>query len=250
MAAPTLLEMRTRVRERMHASINDPMFTDSVVNRRINIAYGDVLSGVQPNGWWWQQVEQTLQNTSGADMAQMPVVLATPDNARSIRKVYSVFASTDNDYWMPVAQRERTDQVRLAGGVRAANGLPLSWSALPSPTTVAGQRRQLVLVFDTPLANLTFVRFQCVVDAADLTGDGSVLVGIPPILADLVVEAAVVALIRQKRSVGVITSRRRFATELSISGSALDGWMKDARRYMNSAAAGAGYGELHDRTYP
>lgn len=242
--------MRTRVRERMHASSNDPMFTDPVVNRRINLAYGDVLSGVQPNGWWWQQVEQTLQNTSGGDLAQMPVVLATPDNTRSVRKVFSVFASIDNDYWMPVAQRERTDQVRLAGGVRAANGLPLSWSALPSPTTVGGVRRQLVLVFDTPLANLTFVRFQCVVDAADLTADSSVLVGIPPILADLVVENAVVALMRQKRMTGPVTSRRQYATALSIASNAAGDWMKDARRYMNSAAAGAGYGELHDRTYP
>lgn len=250
MTAPTLVEIRTRVRERAHLSSNDPMFSDSVLNRRINIAYGDVLTGVQPNGWWWQHIEQTLQNTSGGDLAQMPVILATPDNTRSIRKVGSVFASIDGNYWMPVAQRERSDQVRLAGGRRVADGLPLSWSALPSPTTVAGNRRQLVLVFDPPLAALTFVRFQCVVDPADLTADGSVLVGIPPILADLVVEAAVNPLIRQKRSVGVITSRRRFATELSIAGNALTEWMHAARVYFNSAAAGAGYGVVHDRTYP
>lgn len=249
MTAPTLIEMRTRVRERGHFSANDPMFTDSIVNRRINIAYGDVLSGVQPNGWWWQHVEVTLQNTSGGDLALMPVVLATPDNTRTIRRVHAVFASTDNDYWMPVPQRERTDQIRLAGGRRTADGIPLAWSALASPTTVAGVRRQMAIAFGTPLPALMYVRFQCVVDAADLTADGSVLVGIPPILADLVVENAVVALVRQKRNVGVITSRRRFATELSIAGQALDGWMKDARRYFNSAAAGPGYGELHDRAF-
>lgn len=242
--------MRTRVRERAHFSANDPMLSDPIVNRRINIAYGDVLSSTQPSGWWWQTIEQTLQNTSGADMAQMPVILATPDNTRSIRKVASVFASIDNDYWLPIPQRDRADQVRLAGGRRAADGLPLSWAALPSPTTVGGNRRQLVLVFDPPLANLTYVRFQCVVDPADLTSDASVLVGCPPILADLVVETAAVALIRQRRNTGPVTSRRQYATKLTVATKALAGWTKDARRYFTSAAAGAGYGELHDRTYP
>lgn len=249
MTAPTLVELRTRVRERGHFSANDPMFSDSVVNRRINIAYGDVLSGTQPNGWWWQHAEVTLQNTSGGDLALMPVVLPTPDNARTIRKVHAVFCGTDNDYWTPVPQRERSDQIRLAGGRRTGDGIPLAWSVVPSPTTVGGVRRQIVLAFDTPLPNLMYVRFQCVVDAADFTSDASVAVGIPPVLAELIVESVVVALIRQKRNVGVITSRRRFATELSIAGQALDGWMKDARRYFSSAAAGAGSGELHERGF-
>lgn len=468
MAAPTLAEMRTRVRERVRLSTNDPLFTDAVVNRHINIAYGNFLS-VQPDGWWWQRNEQTIQN-GALERVYFPVALATPDGTRLIRKVHSVFVSLDGDYWLPVAQRERQDQIRLAGGRRVADGIPLSWAAVPNvdyaaptlvpdelvaydldettgtvatdrsgggndgtyegvvtlgqpslrpdaagfatriaggtanrirsgavfplavytagagiaaivkvtalptavgerlaflgndatgvgfglylnpagtfnfqwiglgpgfsgwssgigapvvlgttyrlygqyngtrgqlfvnevlseqntPTTdptnvLAGSRfvvgreispstsaivtiddafayavpltpeqiaarysprSDLALVFDPPLPAGAYVRYICVAGAAPLTADGSFLYGLPPMLADAVVEAAVTSIVRQQRGATSAAARRRYLSELALASDASDGWIRAARTYMNSPAAGPGYATQLDRMGP
>lgn len=240
MAVPeTLAGLRGLVRERLFLSANDPMFPDLVVNRHINLAYSSVTGWPIADGWWWQHIEQDLQN-GATDAATFGVHLTTPDNTRLIRKVFNVFGSLDGSYWLPIPQRERTDQVRLAGGQRASNGLPASWSAIPLPQTIGGVKSNIALVFDPPLPPNAFVRFICTAQNADLTADGSQLVGVPPLLTDLVVENAVLRCLKQRRAVGSLTSRRRYATELSITTKTVQEWEKAARVYFNSPAAGPG----------
>lgn len=250
MAAVTLAELRARVRERCHISAVDPLFTDSIINRRINIGYGDLLSAVQPDGWWWQHVERDYQNVSGADQATVFVQTNPVDNARSVRKVYSVFGGTDGVYWLPIPPRERQDSIRLAGGQRVSNGaIPLSYAVKPlMQGDGLGNRTQLALQLDPPLPNLAFLRWMMVVYPADFTADGTFAIGLPSIFADIVVEMAVVAVLRQKRTVGTVTTRRRYATELSIAKQAVDEWVKAARIFMNSASAGPGYLTQRDRS--
>lgn len=241
----TLLDLRTAVRERVRLSANDPMFPDDRINRAINIAYNNVTC-IEPNGWWWQHCEETVQN-GVTDVDQFPVHLATPDNARLIRKVQCVFCSLDGNYWLPIPPRERTDQVRLAGGRRSSDGLPLSWNVLTAPSTIAGVKSAIALLFDPPLPAGAWVRFIANVFAADLTVDGSTLAGVPNILEDAIVENACMALIRQKRTVGVVTTRKRYATELTVTTQAAAEWVKAARIYFNTAAAGPGYSTIRAR---
>lgn len=234
----TLASVRSAVRARLRVSANDPMFPDNTVNRAINIAYRNLLT-CQPDGWWWQHVEEQQQNGS-TDVSTVPIILTTPDNARLIRKVEHVFCSIDGNYWLPVHPRERTDQIRLAGGRRSSDGIPLSWSVIPQPSNVGGHKASIAFVFDPLLPALFFIRYVCNVFAADLAADGDTLYGLPGLLVDAVVENAVVALVRQKRNVGVVTTRRRYATELTISTQAATEWTKAARIYFNTPAAGAG----------
>lgn len=235
----TLAGLRALVRERQFLSANDPMFPDARINRYINLAINDVTTA-QTDAWWWQHIEQDVQN-GASDTATFGVHLATPDNARLIRKVFSVFVSLDGSYWLPVPQRERTDQVRLAGGQRAANGIPLSYSVLTVAQTVAGAKSNVALVFDPPLPAGAWVRFICAAMCADLTSDGAQLVGVPPILTDLVVESAVLRCLKQRRAIGSLTARRRYATELSIVTKTVDEWMRATRLYFTAPAAGASY---------
>lgn len=244
MAVPeTLATLRALVRERLFLSAFDPMFPDTKVNRYINIAISDVTS-MQPDGWWWQHVEQDVQNGASA-VAAFGVHLSTPDNARLIRKVRNVFCSLDGAYWLPIPERGRTDAVRLAGGQRVANGdLPLAWTAQAVAQTISGVKSNIALIFDPPLPASMWVRFIAVVMPKDLAADGDTLVGVPPILTDLVVEKAVVRCLVQRRAVGSLTSRRRYATELSIAQSAVKEWEQAARLYFASPAAGPAYTTL------
>ncbi len=250
MAAVTLAELRARVRERCHISANDPMFPDAIINRRLNLAYGDMTATVQPDGWWWQHVERDYQNVSGADQPTVFVQTNPPDNTRSVRKVYSVFGGIDGVYWLPIPPRERQDAIRLAGGQRASNGaIPLCYSVKPlMQGDGLGNRTQLALQLDPPLPNLAYLRFMMVVYPADFTADGTFAIGLPSILADLIVEQAVIAVLRQKRTVGTVTTRRRYATELSIAKEAAKEWLKAARVFMNSSTAGPGYVTQRDRS--
>lgn len=241
----TLLSVRTQVRNRLRLSTQDPLFTDAVINRQISLAYSGVTTA-QPNGWWWQHTEQTIQN-GNAQVDAFPVRLATPDNSRVIRKVYSVFVSMDGVYWLRVDTRERTDQIRLAGGRRVADGIPLSWTPMTLPQTVAGNRSQIAIVFDPPLPALYWVRFIGVADPPDVTADGDVLVGIPNMLVGMVIDTAVAALATQRRAVGVPWSRRRLAFEKNIAQASADGWLHDARVYFATAVAGAGYATQNSR---
>lgn len=235
----TLVDLRTMVRERLRLSSQDPMFPDATVNRQINIAYGNITS-VEPNGWWFQHVEETVVN-GAAEAPTFPVHLATPNNARLIRKVMYVFVSLDGNYWLPVPRRERTDQIRLAGGRRAADGIPLCWSVLTQPTTISTVKSSIALVFDPPLPGLASVRFGCSVGPPDLTVDASQLQGVPALFVDPIVEGAVTALLRQRRGAAGAAARRALKLELVTAKTAYDEWVRALRVYFNTPAAGPGY---------
>src|SRR4029077_16925603 len=116
--------------------------------------------------------------------------------------------------------------------------------------TAGGAKRQLVIVFDPPLPNLAYVRYMGVIDPADLTGDGDSIGGLPPLISQMVVEAAVVKLLGQQRSVGRLSTRRRYITKVSVAKDAVAGWQRAARIYFNSPAAGPGYATNRDRRGP
>lgn len=235
----TLADLRTASRERARISANDPMYPDQVVDRQLNIAY-NALTCVEPNGWWWQHVEETIQN-GATDAATFPLRLGTPDNARLVRKVLYVFVSLDGNYWLPVPNRERQDQIRLAGGRRVADGIPLSWSPLNQPQTVSGVKSNVSIVFDPPLPALAWVRYGVNAFAADLVNGAAQVVGWPQLLMDAITERAVCALMRQKRVGATAKAARAAANEMTVAKDAADGWVKAARIYFNTAAAGPGY---------
>lgn len=238
---PTLADLRARVRELLDLSTNDPLFTDAIIDRQLNLAYRKVLRA-QPNGWWWQHVEITV--TTAAETALLPVQLPVPDDTRMISKAYAVFGSLDANYFLPIAQRERTDQVRLSGG-GAANGLPLSWAVVADVGHDGAHRHQIALSFEPPLPAGASVRYIVVLGPADLTVEGSIAGGIPAVLVDALVEYANVALARQQRLGPSAAARRKYTTTLSLLMASAEERLHNARVAFDRPYEGAGSGPLH-----
>lgn len=238
MALPTLADLRTLVRSRAHLSANDPSFPDDNVSRAIAMAADDVATS-NPDGWWFQRYETTIRNLTGADSAVMAV--AVIDRTRVVQKIGYVFVSFDGNYWTPVRQRDATDAMAVSGGVIASNGaLPISWGQTRL-NTFAGQRAQIGIAFSPPLPLNAYMRVGFVVGPGNFTADGDTFPWLPAQFMGAVIEGACMILHRQQRKQGVLTSRRKYITLVTLAQSAHDGWMKALRLWWDKPYSGPGY---------
>lgn len=243
MANPSLTTLRARVRNRAAIKATDPRFPDQTVNRAINMAVGDV-SAIRPNGFWFQHFEQRQQNVSGPQ-AIVPVHLA--DRTRTVEKLSYVFASLDNNYWLPVRQRARHDAIDYSNGMTAAAGIPSSWGAVRVSTS-GGQRNQLGIQFDQPLPDQAWLRVGFVVGAGQFTADGDLMVWLMPQMVGVVIERAAETLTRQKRKQGVLTTRRKFITANALCKEAADEWERALSMWYAKAYSGPGVAHIRPGT--
>lgn len=231
-----LQTLRARVRDRISASGSDPMFADSIVDRQINMAVRKI-ERAQPDGWWFQHQEFTSSFASPTPVEIYQIAAFQG----LIRKIYSVFLSLDGSYWMPIEERAtRTDQVRMSGGSAplSPDGYPLSWHLVP---LMNDDLAQWGIAFSPSAPGSAHIKYIAVTDQIDMVNDVDPLTALPNLIGDLVVEFAANALIRQKRSVGTITVRRRFATLATVTDQAAEEWLKAARLYLDAGYSGPGY---------
>lgn len=242
MTAKSLLQLRVDVRDRAHVSAKDPRFNDNVVNRSIQQAYGEVAS-MMPGGWWFQRMEL---EQAGNGAAVLPITNTVTGGY--VENVGYVYASTDGDYWVPINRRTRTDSIRAGGGVMAPVGIPESWGVEYVGSDGAGNQRQLAFVFDPPIAASTTVRFGVVLGPADFVNDADFMVGLPLQFTGAVIERASARLIRIRREVGNLTTRRRYVTAATLCDTAFEGWMRALKAFFGKPYGGAGYGATHWRS--
>jgi hypothetical protein len=238
--AKTLLQVRTAVRDRAHVSAKDPRFNDDVVNRSIQQAYGEILT-FMPGGWWWNRFEINYGATNG----EIPLLLG---NGTYIEGVEYVYASTDGDYWQPIRRRTRTDSIRAAGGQTAKVDIPDSWGVEWRGNASGSQPNQLVVVVDPPSSDDTTYRIGVSIVPPDLQNDTDQFEWLPVQFTGAIIERASARLIRVRREVGNLTTRRRFITAATLADTAFDGWMKALRLLLGKPYGGPGYTKQHWRS--
>lgn len=242
MTAHTLLQLRIDVRDRAHVSAKDPRYNDDVVNRAIQQAYGEVATA-RPGGWWFQRVEIGFGQFP-ADRPYLPLITGLPNYVEGVGYVY---ASIDQDYWVPIRRRTRTDAIRAAGGQKAPVDIPESWGVQYLGSGTGFQPSQLALVFDPPLGSNTALRVGLILGPVDFDDDTAVMAGLPIQFTGAVVERAAARLMRTRRDVGNLTRRRTAPSPVALADQAYEGWMRALRLFFGKPYGGPGYSAQHWR---
>jgi hypothetical protein len=142
---------------------------------------------------------------------------------------------TVTDSWLNTTT---THGVRMQGsGQRIDN-----WTASSVPQPGVTPRRQLAIAFEPSLPAGAWVKCIAVADAPDLVADADQMVGLPPMMTDVVVDMAAAALTRQRRRVGGTRTR---ASEMALVQNSADDWLRAARLYFDAPYSGTGYPMLH-----
>lgn len=232
----TLATIRTQLRTRFGFSPNDPLFTDDIVNRQINLAQRKIA---RAHDWWWATSEVTVENDTGADVTVWPAQFSTPNDLLQVRAVSHVFCSLDGDYWLPIERMSRADALAAGGGRTVSSGLPVAWAAVAlTGDAAAGHRQQVGLEFAPPLPDGAWIRFQMAVDTVDLDDDADTPLLWPPQFVDLIVELAGTALMRQRKEAKVA---RRGQSFLALAARAAQEWLRLARIRFAKPYEGAGF---------